>query len=155
MLCTRTHSELTDILTTYESGNLTYLTILDSIQIVSNCLGLLSNNEACTSQVVCVVMLLWDLELRPPMKNCYTTGWAKSQFTYVGLNSSATECSIEIILSGMTYYLHWFEKFVKSKDICVHFFQMKVHFRIYLIVQIVGSSQILLDCVWPFELRFY
>ena len=32
---------------------------------------------------------------------------------------------------------------------------MKVHFRIYLIVWIVGSSQILLDCVWPFELRFY
>ena len=30
---------------------------------------------------------------------------------------------------------------------------MKVHFRIYLIVGIVGSSQILLDCVWPFELR--
>ena len=34
------------------------------------------------------------------------TGWAKSQFTYVGLNSSVTECSIEIILSGMTYYHH-------------------------------------------------
>ena len=83
------------------------------------------------------------------------TGWAKSQFTYVGLNSSVTECSIEIILSGMTYYNHWFEEFVKSKHICVHFFQMKVHFRIYLIVWIVGSSQILLDCVWPFELRFY
>ena len=82
-------------------------------------------------------------------------GWAKSQFTYVGLNSSVTECSIEIILSGMTYYNHWFEEFVKSKHICVHFFQMKVHFRIYLIVWIVGSSQILLDCVWPFELRFY
>ena len=84
-----------------------------------------------------------------------TTGWAKSQFTYVGLNSSVTECSIEIILSGMTYYNHWFEEFVKSKHICVHFFHMKVHFRIYLIVWIVGSSQILLDCVWPFELRFY
>ena len=80
------------------------------------------------------------------------TGWAKSQFTYVGLNSSVTECSIEIILSGMTYYHHLFEEFVISKNICVHFFQMKVHFRIYLIV---GSSQILLDCVWPFELRFY
>ena len=35
----------------------------------------------------------------------YYTGWAKSQFTYVGLNSSVTECSIEIILSGMTYYM--------------------------------------------------
>ena len=85
----------------------------------------------------------------------YYTGWAKSQFTYVGLNSSVTECSIEIILSGMTYYHHWFEEFVKSKHICVLFFQMKVHFCIYLIVWIVGSSQILLDCVWPFELRFY
>ena len=62
------------------------------------------------------------------------TGWAKSQFTYVGLNSSVTDCSIEIILSGMTYYHHWFEEFVKSKHIRVHFFQMKVHFRIYLIV---------------------
>ena len=61
-------------------------------------------------------------------------GGGKSQFTYVGLNSSVTECSIEIILSGMTYYHHWFEEFVKSKHICVHFFQMKVHFRIYLIV---------------------
>ena len=30
------------------------------------------NNEACTSQVVCVVMLLWNLELRPPLKNCNT-----------------------------------------------------------------------------------
>lgn len=84
----------------------------------------------------------------------YTEG-AKSQYPYVGLNSSVTECPIEIILSGMTYYHHWFEEFVKSKHICVHFFQMKVHFRIYLIVWIVGSSQILLDCVWPFELRFY
>ena len=37
--------------------------------------------------------------------------------------------------------------------ICVHFFQMKVHFRIYLIVWIVESSQILLNCVWPFKLR--
>ena len=79
------------------------------------------------------------------------TGWAKSQFTYVGLNSSVTECSIEIILSGMTYYHHWFEEFVKSKHICVNFFQMKVHLRIYLIVWIVGSSQILLDCFRPFE----
>ena len=84
-----------------------------------------------------------------------STGWAKSQFTYVGLNSSVTECSFEIILSGMTYYHHWFEEFVKSKHICVHFFQMKVHFCIYLIVWIVGSSQILFDCVWPFKLRFY
>ena len=50
---------------------------------------------------------------------------AKSQFTYVGLNSSVTECPIEIILSGMTYYHHMFEEFVKS------------------------------NCVWPFELRFY
>ena len=83
------------------------------------------------------------------------TGWAKSQFTYVGLNSTVTECSFEIILSGMTYYHHWFEEFVKSKHICVHFFQMKVHFCIYLIVWIAGSSQILLDCVWPFELSFF
>ena len=52
----------------------------------------------------------------------FCTGWAKSQFTYVGLNSSVTKCSIEIILSGMTYYNHWFEEFVKSKHICVHFF---------------------------------
>ena len=54
----------------------------------------------------------------------------------------------------MTDYHHWFEEFVKSKHICVNFFQMKVHFRIYLIVWIVGSSKILFDCVWPFELRF-
>ena len=71
----------------------------------------------------------------------YTEG-AKSQYPYVGLNSSVTECPIEIIISGMTYYHHWFEEFVESKHICVHFFQMKVHFRIYLIVWIVGSSQI-------------
>ena len=32
-----------------------------------------------------------------------STGEAKSQFTYVGLNCSVTECSIEIILFGMTY----------------------------------------------------
>ena len=77
------------------------------------------------------------------------------------LNSSVTESSIKIILSGMTYYHHWFEEFVKSKYICVNFFQMnvnffqmKVPFRIYLIVWMVRSSQILLDCVWPFELRF-
>ena len=75
-------------------------------------------------------------------------GGGKSQFTYVSLNSSVTECSIEIILSGTTYYHHWFEDLVKSKQICVHF-------CIYLIVWIVGSSHILLDCVWPFELRFY
>ena len=43
----------------------------------------------------------------------------------VGLNSSVTECPIEIILSGMTYYHHWFKEFVKSKHICVNFFQMK------------------------------
>ena len=85
--------------------------------------------------------------------NYYTEG-AKSQYPYVGLNSSVTEYPIKIILSGMTYYHHWFEEFVKSKHICVHFFQMKVHFQIYLIVWIVGSIQILLDCVWPFELRF-
>ena len=51
----------------------------------------------------------------------------------------------------MNYYHHWFEEFVKSKNICVNFFQMKVHFRIYLIVWIVGSTQILLNCVWPFN----
>ena len=55
----------------------------------------------------------------------------------------------------MTYYHHWFEEFVKSKHICVNFFQMNVHFRTYLIVWMVWSSQILLDCVGLFELRFY
>ena len=50
-------------------------------------------------------------------------GGGKSQWAYVGLNSSVTECPIEIILSGMTYYHHWFEEFVKSKHICVHFFK--------------------------------
>ena len=60
----------------------------------------------------------------------------------------------EIILLSVTYYQHWFEEFVKSKHNCVHFSQMKVHLRIYLIVWTVGSSQILLDCAWPFELRF-
>ena len=84
-----------------------------------------------------------------------STEGAKSQYPYVGLNSSVTVCPIKIILSGMTYYHHWFEEFIKSKHICVHFFQMKVHFRIYLKVWIDGSSQILFDCVWPFELRFY
>ena len=77
-------------------------------------------------------------------------GGGKSQCANFGLNSSVTECPIEIILSGMTYYHHWFEEFVKSKHI---FFQIKVHFLIYLIVWIVGSSQILLNCVWPFKLR--
>ena len=62
------------------------------------------------------------------MNNLKThTGWAKSQYPYAGLNSSVTECSIEIILSSMTYYHHWFKEFVKSKHICVHF-------RSYLIV---------------------
>ena len=32
------------------------------------------------------------------------TGWAKIQCANVCLNSSVTECPIEIILSGMTYY---------------------------------------------------
>ena len=86
----------------------------------------------------------------------YTEG-AKSQYpyVYVGLNRSVTESPIEIILSDMTYYHHWFKEFVKSKHICVnvHFFQMKVHFRIYLIVWIVKSNRILLNCVWPFKLR--
>ena len=50
------------------------------------------------------------------------------QYPYVGLNSSVTECPIEIILSGMTYYHHWFKEFVKSKNKRVHFFQMKVYF---------------------------
>ena len=44
-------------------------------------------------------------------------GGAKSQYPYVGLNSSVTECPIEIILSGLT------------------------------IVWIVALSQILLNCV--------
>ena len=57
---------------------------------------------------------------------------------------------IEIILSGMTYYHHWFEEFIKSKNIRVHFFQMKVNLRTYFVVE---SSQILLNRVWPFELR--
>ena len=84
----------------------------------------------------CIYLFLFILfvEISSKMSYMRNTGWAKSQFTYVGLNSSATECSIEIILSGRTYYHHWFEKFVKSKHICVYFFQMKVHFRIYLIV---------------------
>ena len=51
-------------------------------------------------------------------------GGGKSQYPYVGLNSSVTECPIEIILSG----IHWFKEFVKSKNISVHFFQIKVHF---------------------------
>ena len=32
---------------------------------------------------------------------------------------------------------------------------MKVHFCVYLIVWIVGSSQILLNCVWPFKFFFF
>ena len=48
-------------------------------------------------------------------------GGGKSQYPYVGLNSSVTECLIEIILSGMTHYHHWFKEFVKSKNIRVHF----------------------------------
>ena len=51
-----------------------------------------------------------------------TTGRAKNQYPYVGLYRSVTECPNEIILFGMTYYHHWFKEFVKSKDICVHFF---------------------------------
>ena len=52
----------------------------------------------------------------------YTEG-AKSQYPYVGLNSSVTECPIVIILSGMTYYHHWFEEFVKSKIFVFIFFK--------------------------------
>ena len=78
---------------------------------------------------------------------------ANSQYPYVSLNSSVTVCPIEIILPGMTYYHHWNKEFDKSKHICVHFFRMKVYFRIYLIVWIVWLSQILLDCVRPFKLR--
>ena len=74
----------------------------------------------------------------------------KGQYPYVGLDSSVTECPIEIILSGMTYYHHWFKEFVNSKHICDHLKKMKVHFRI---VWTVESSQILLDCVWTFELE--
>ena len=44
-------------------------------------------------------------------------GGGKSQYPYVGLNNSVTECTIEIILSGMTYYHHWFKEFVNSKHI--------------------------------------
>ena len=53
----------------------------------------------------------------------YNTGLSKSQWANVGLNSSVTECPIEIILSVMTYYPHWFEEFVNSKNIRVHFFK--------------------------------
>ena len=63
-------------------------------------------------------------------------GGGKSLCANVGLNSSVTECPIEIILSGMTFNHHWFKEFVKSKQVCVHFFRMKVHFRIYLIIWI-------------------
>ena len=56
------------------------------------------------------------------------TAWAKSQWANVGLNSSVTECPIEIILSGITYFHYWFEEFVKSKNIRVNFFQMKFIF---------------------------
>ena len=35
-----------------------------------------------------------------------STEGAKSQYPYVGLNSSVTDCLIEIILPGMTYYHH-------------------------------------------------
>ena len=66
------------------------------------------------------------------MITIHYTGWAKSRCANVGLNRSVTECSIQIILFGMTYYHYWFEEFVKSKNIRVHFFQMKVHFRIFL-----------------------
>ena len=50
-------------------------------------------------------------------------GGAKSQYPYVGRNSPVTECPIKILLSGMTYYHHWFKEFDKSKHISVHFFQ--------------------------------
>ena len=63
------------------------------------------------------------------MKHPVYTGVAKSQYPYVGLNSSVTECPIEIILSGMTHYHHWFKECVKSKHInCVHFFSNKGKF---------------------------
>ena len=100
----------------------------------------LADGEDWESMIIQMIVLL-------------STGWAKSQYPYVGLYRSVTECPNEIILSGMTYYHHWLKEFVKSKHTCVHFFQMKVHFRIYLIVWIVESSQILLNCVWPFKLR--
>ena len=59
-----------------------------------------------------LVSLKFIVSLSKMVTNIYT-GWAKSQFTYVGLNSTVTECSYEIIISGMTYYHHWFEEFVK------------------------------------------
>ena len=59
-------------------------------------------------------------------------GPGQSQYPYVGLLGSTTEFPIEIILSGMTYYHHSFEEYIKSKIIRIHFFRMKVHFCIYL-----------------------
>ena len=44
---------------------------------------------------------------------------AKSQYPYVGFNSSVTKCPIEMILYGMTYYHHWFKEFVKSKHVFI------------------------------------
>ena len=41
--------------------------------------------------------------LKSQFKFLVATGWAKSQWTNVGLNSSVTECPIERILSGLTY----------------------------------------------------
>ena len=42
---------------------------------------------------------------------------------YDGINSSVTERQIETILSGTTYYNHWFKEFVKSKIFVFIFFK--------------------------------
>ena len=54
----------------------------------------------------------------------------------------------------MTYYHHWFKEFVKSKHICVHFFQMKVHFRIYLIPTCDHGFPSIMISVTGFSLNF-
>ena len=46
----------------------------------------------------------------------------RSQCTYVGLNSSVSQCLIDSFSSGMTCYYHSFEEYIESKNIIhVHF----------------------------------
>ena len=89
-----------------------------------------------TARGVAISLINYTNDKSVNNSNTNTGGRGKSQYPYVGLNSSVTECPIEIILSGMTYYHQGICQIEKYS--CSFFFlQMKVYFPIYLIVWIV------------------
>ena len=55
-------------------------------------------------------------------------GGAKSQFTYVGLNSSVTECSIKIILSGMITTTTGSRNLSNQNIFVLNFFKLRLIF---------------------------